>query len=542
MRAAAGRWRGSPKPASRTRTLRLPHARPLSASLAAPLAALATLLALAGCDLGPDYARPALTIPPAFRATVESAGAAWPAADWWRAFGSAELDRLMADARVYNQNLAAAAARVVQADAQVSIAGSPLLPTISANGSASYSRIGSTGVGGASGITTGGAGVTSTTSTGAGTTTSTTNNVGSTVITGASGLGGTRYVDSRQYSLQGAISYEADFWGKNRATYNAAQAAALASRFDQETVALTVVTSVATTYFQALGAADRLAVAQSNLRIARETLKVFQARVQFGTGTALDVAQQEALVAGEAALIPSFQSQLEQQVIGLSTLVGLPPEQITVAANTLFDLPTPLVSGGLPSELLARRPDVANAEANLVSQNGNVRAARAAFFPAVQLTTQGGIESLALSTLLGPGSLLFSAAASVTQTIFDNGLEQGNLNQAKGRFAELVADYRQAVLQAFQDADTYLVAVRYAGQQEALQRQAVMVAQKAEEIARAQLAAGTVDITTVINTQTTLFNDQDTLAQVRLLYFQSLINLYKALGGGWTLPRATGNT
>ncbi len=192
--------------------------------------------------------------------------------------------------------------------------------------------------------------------------------------------------------------------------------------------------------------------------------------MQFGTGTALDVAQQEALVAGQAAQIPALQSQLEQQVIALATLVGRPPESITVKADTLSNLPIPAVGAGLPSELLARRPDVAEAEANLVAQNGNVRAARAAFFPAVQLTSQGGIESLALSSLLGPGSLLFTAAASATQTIFDNGLKQGDLDQAKGRFAELVADYRQATLQAFQDADTYLVAVRYAAQQEALER------------------------------------------------------------------------
>ena len=185
---------------------------------------------------------------------------------------------------------------------------------------------------------------------------------------------------------------------------------------------------------------------------------------------------------------------------------------------------------------------MAAAEANLVAQNGNVRAARAAFFPAVQLTSQGGIESLALSSLLGPGSLIFTAASSVTQTIFDNGLKQGDLNQAKGRFAELVADYRQATLQAFQDAETYLTAARYAAQQEALERQAVAIAQRANDIARAQLAAGTVDITTVLNTQNTLFADQDTFVQVRLAHFQALINLYKALGGGWTLPTSIGTT
>ena len=509
-----------------------------------PRASLSLLLplALAACDLGPDYARPAVAIPASFRATAETAQAAWPAADWWRGFGSPELNRLIADARANNQNLAAAAARVVQADAQVAITGAPLLPTLSATGNASYSRIGSTRNGsGIAGITTGGSGTTSTTNTGSGTTTSTTNTTGSTVVAGTS-TSRSRYTDSRQYSIQGAVSYEADFWGKNRATFESAQASALFSRFDQENVALTVLTSVATTYFQALGAADRLAVAYRNLQDAQQTLKVFQVRVQVGTGTALDVAQQEALVAGQAAQIPALKSQLEQQVIALSTLVGRPPESITVKADTLAGLPTPAIGGGLPSELLARRPDVASAEANLVAQNGNVRAARAAFFPTVQLTSQGGMESLALSSLLGPGSLLFTMASSITQTIFDNGLKQGDLDQAKGRFAELVADYRQATLQAFQDAETYLTAVRYAAEQEALERQAVAVAQRANDIARAQLAAGTVDITTVLNTQNTLFADQDTFVQVRLAHFQALINLYKALGGGWTLPASIGTT
>ena len=501
-----------------------------------------TALPLAACDLGPDYHRPAVAIPAAFRATAASAQAAWPEPGWWHGFGSPELDRLIEDARANNQNLAAAAARVVQADAQVSIDGSPLLPTVSATGSASYSRIGSTRRGGSiSGVTTGVGGVTSTSNTGSGTTTSTTSTTGSTVVSGSS-TSASRYTDSRQYSLQGAVSYEADFWGKNRATFESSQASALFSRFDQENVALTVVTSVATTYFTALGAADQLAVARRNLQDAQETLKVFQVRVQVGTATALDVAQQEALVASESASIPGFQSQLEQQVIALSTLVGRPPESISITADTLAGLPAPAVGGGLPSELLSRRPDVASAEASLLAQNGNVRAARAAFFPAVQLTSQGGIESLALSSLLGPGSLLFTAAASVTQTIFDNGLKQGDLDQAKGRFAELVANYRQATLQAFQDAETYLVAVRYAAQQEELYRQAVTVAQRASDIARAQLGAGTVDITTVLNTQTTLFNDENAFVQSRLVHFQALINLYKALGGGWKLPGSIGTT
>ena len=490
-----------------------------------------------------------MAVPAAFRATAESAREAWPAADWWRGFGSPELDRLIDEASANNQNLAAAAARVIQADAQVAISGAPLLPTVSATGNGSYTRIGSHSSSGSSiaGITTGATGVT-TTSTGAGTSSSAGGNFGTTaqtttptattVVAGA----GNRVVETRQYSLQGAVSYELDFWGKNRAALQSAQASALFSRFDQANVALTVLTSVATTYFNALGAADELAVARRNLADAQATLKVFQVRTAVGTATALDIAQQAALVAGEAAQIPNLQSQFEQQVIALATLVGAPPETISVTADTLANLPTPAVSGGLPAELLARRPDVASAEANLLAQNGNIRIARAAFFPDVTLTAEGGVESLALSTLLQPGSLLFSAAGSVAQTIFDNGLRQGNLDLATGRYAELVADYRQAVLQAFQDADTYLVALRYAAQQEELERQAVKVAQQAADIARAPLGAGVVDITTVLNTQTTLFTDENALAQARLAHFQALINLYKALGGGWTQPRLIGTT
>jgi NodT family efflux transporter outer membrane factor (OMF) lipoprotein len=471
------------------------------------------LIPLAACDLGPDYQRPAIAIPAAFRATAQSAQAAWPATDWWQGFRSSELNRLIEDARTNNQDLAAAAARIVQADAQARIAGAPLLPSVSGTGSAGYTRSGSSRSSSLSSLSSSGIG---------------------------SSAGKSHYNDSRSYSAEASVSYEVDFWGKNRATYQAAQATALYSRFDQDVVALDTVASVATTYFTALGAADRLAIAKHNLQDAQTTLKVFQARVAAGTGTALDVAQQEALVAGQAADIPGLQSTYEQNVIALATLVGRPPESIRITGMTLTNLAAPLVGGGLPSELLARRPDVAAAEANLVASNANIRAARAAFFPSIQLTAQGGLESAALSALTGPGSLLLAATSSITQTIFDNGLKQGDLDLEKGKFAELVATYRQTTLQAFQDAETYLVAVKYTAQQEDLERTAVSVAQRAADIARAQLAAGTVDITTVLTTQTTLFTDQDALAQARLSHFLALINLYKALGGGWTLPKTVG--
>ncbi|MBV9734786.1 MAG: efflux transporter outer membrane subunit [Acidisphaera sp.] len=469
------------------------------AGLAGACAAL-----LAGCNLGPHYARPRLEIPAAFRATPATAAAAWPAPDWWRAFGSAELDALMQAAEVQNFDIAAAIARVRQADAQVRIAGAPLLPAVSATGSDTWSKA-STQRGGS----------------------------------GFSSFGGRGSDQSREYSLALNVSYELDFWGKNRAALQAARATALFSRFDQQTVALTVLAGVATSYFTALALQDRLAVAERNLADANDSLNVIRGRLSVGTATALDLAQQEALVAGVRASIPALRSQLEQEVIGLGILVGRPPEAIQIAAGTLNAMPLPVVVPGLPSALLARRPDVAAAEAQLIAANANIRSARAAFFPSIQLTGSGGWQSLALTTLFGPGATAASLAGSFTQTLFDNGLLAGQLGNAKGRYDELLADYRKAVVQAFTDVENALTALRYATEQEALERDAVATAQRAADIARAQLAAGTVDVTTVLTAEQTLFTDEDTLAQVRLARFDALVNLYKALGGGWQQPTET---
>ncbi len=480
----------------------------------APRLAWAALLpaALAGCNLGPFYQRPALDVPPAFRATADTAEAAWPSEEWWRNFHSPELDGLIASARAYNNDLAAAAARIVQADAQVRISGSPLLPTFDATASDSYRRTGLTGGSGTSGFSIdpvdGGA-----------------------IPRSGSGR---RYFDSRAYSGALQVSYDLDFWGRNRALAQASQASAVATRFDQATVALNVVTSVATTYFQVLAGQDRLGVAERNLRDAERILGAFRARLTVGTSNALDVSQQEALVAGQRASLPSLRNQIEQQRVALGILTGVPPERQRVQGGSLEKLPLPLVAPGLPSELLARRPDVANAEAQLQAENANIRAARAAFFPSVQLTASGGLTSTVLTAITGPGTLVAQLAGTLTQTIFDNGLRRGQLDQAKGRYDELLADYRRAVLQSFTDVEQSLTALRYTTEQERLERQAIAVAQRSADIARAQLQAGTIDIITSLNTQVTLYNDLDLLTQVRLAQFQALVNVYKALGGGWS--------
>ena len=354
-----------------------------------------------------------------------------------------------------------------------------------------------------------------------------------TVVGVPSGGGGPTYFDYRTYSAQLQVSYDFDFWQHNRALFRSAEAAALATRFDQETVALDTVTSVANAYFQFLSGEDRLRIAERNLQSAEAILAAYRARLTAGTATALDVSQQEALAAGQRALIPSLRDLAEQQRIGLGILVGEPPERLQVEGGSLDTLQLPPVSPGLPSSLLARRPDVAYAEAELVAQNGNVQSARAAFFPDVQLTTAGGLQSAAFSAILGPGTLIAQLTASVIQPIFDNGLRLGQYRQAQGRFRELAADYRQSVLQAFTDVEDALAALHFTTEQETLERDAVQVAQRSADIAAAQLEAGTIDIIVELNTQATLFTDLDLLAQIRLARFQALLNLYKALGGGW---------
>jgi NodT family efflux transporter outer membrane factor (OMF) lipoprotein len=480
-------------------------------------AALLLATALAGCGVGPAYHRPGLDVPGAFNA-ADTRQKAMPAIDaaWWRGFGSPELDRLIEAAITASPDVQAAVARVIQADQAARVAGAPLLPSITGTGNQNWERTGSGSASFGSSLGTSSLGSTS-------------------ALTGLT-AGGSRYTETRSYQLQLSASYEVDFWGQNLDTLRAAKASALASRYDQQTVLLTTISSIATTYFQALGYRDRLGIARHNLETAQHVLDAYRGRLSVGTASLLDVSQQEALVAGYRAQIPSFESQYRQEVIALAILVGTPPEQIALSPVPLSSLRLPPVAAGLPSDLLRRRPDVANAEAQLIAENQTVRADVAAFFPSLSLTASGGLSSLALSSLTGPGTLIASLASTLTQTIFDNGQKSGTLGEAKGRYRELAADYVKSVLQAFSDVETALTQQTFDAEQEALEADAVQKAQRSADIAGAQLEAGTVDIVTVLNTQTTLFGDEDTLAQVRVSRFLALVALYKALGGGWAIP------
>jgi outer membrane protein, multidrug efflux system len=301
-------------------------------------------------------------------------------------------------------------------------------------------------------------------------------------------------------------------------------------------VTLTTQASVANTYFAMLGAQERLAIQQQNLEIAQRVLRVIRDRVSVGTGTGLDLAQQETVVAQQQALIPPLVQEVETNRNSLGTLVARPPQGIVLQGGTFTRLDVPPVTPGLPAEVLARRPDVLNAEASLAAANANIVVARAQLLPSVTLTGSGGWTSLALETLTRPESLIFNLAAGLTQPIFRGGALRGQVQLNEAQAEELLATYRFAILNALVDTENSLVALRQTTEQERLQANAVRMAERAYAISEAQLRAGTIDIVTLLNTQQTLFSARTTLAQARLARLQAAVGLFRALGGGWNTP------
>ncbi|MCB4824094.1 efflux transporter outer membrane subunit [Roseicella aerolata] len=465
---------------------------------AALLSAAALLPACA--QLTPPATTSGIGLPGRLAAADPASPPEWPAPDWWRGFGAPELDTLMAVAMAANTDIAAAIARVRQADAQLRINGAALLPAVDLDLQAARQQTG--GVSSAS----------------------------------LGGLAGRRIrVTSSNRALLSA-SYEFDFWGKNRAAVEAAERVALANRFDVGTVMLTTQASVANTYFALLGAQERLALQRQNLEIAQRVLRAIRERVAVGTGTGLELAQQETVAAQQEALIPPLVQEVETNRNSLGTLVARPPQFIAVEGGVFNRLVVPPVAPGLPAEMLVRRPDVLNAEAVLAAANANIVVARAQLLPSITLTASGGYSSLALETLTRPESLVFTLAGGLVQPIFRGGALRGQVRLREAEAEELLAIYRFAILNALVDTENALVALRQTTEQEALQANAVRMAERSYAISEAQLRAGTIDLITLLNTQQTLFSARNTLAQARLARLQAAVGLFRALGGGWGSP------
>ncbi|MDH6263491.1 multidrug efflux system outer membrane protein [Bradyrhizobium sp. BR13661] len=475
-------------------TRRLPAMRQFLGSASRTLRAVAVVCLASSsgaCVLTQDLPDPALDVPAQYKYAGKAD--APPTLDWWRGFRSTELTQLMEEAQTVNLDIAAAVARIVEADAQARQAGAALLPSLSGSGSETYSR---TSGSSSSGLTNGGREIVN-------------------------------------YSSSLSASYQLDFWGQNRDALQTAEETAKANRFDRDTVALTTLAAVANAYFQVLSSQDRLRTAQRNIASAQRILDAIRERRKAGTGTDLDVAQQESVLANQKALVPPLRQTLDQNTNALAVLVSRPPESVRLAGGSLDRIAIPRVTPGLPSEILTQRPDIRRQEAQLASATANIGNARAQFFPTIQLTGNGGYQSSALVSLFQPHAAFFQLVGSATQPIFDGGKILGNFEYAKARQDELLQTYRKTIIQAFTDVDNALFSIKQTTIKLQLQRDVVNASRRAFDLAEQQLRAGTADIVTVLNTQLTLFQAEDTLAQAQLARLLAIVSLYQALGGGW---------
>ncbi|MEI9888926.1 MAG: efflux transporter outer membrane subunit [Rhizomicrobium sp.] len=444
-------------------------------------------LATAGCTTPMPETLRTGDVPPAFTAPTSAAvqGApVWPSTEWWSGFNAPELPPLETTAKAENLDLLAGAARVQQAQANTGIAGSALFPFISGGGSAGRNGTNIVGVPG-----------------------------GNTHNT---------------YGVSAQASYEVDIWGLNRDQLRAAQENELSARYTQQTIALTVTSDVANTYFDVLALRERITIAKQNIAAARRILTITEAKVANGVSSNLELAQQRAQVAGEEAAIPALEEQEREARYALAILLGRPPEGLDVKAANLDGIVAPPVAAGLPSALLERRPDIAAAEANLRAAHANVDAARAAFFPSLSL-------SATIGQAFNPASLAWSVGSSLMQTIFDGGALSAQSDLQKARQTELVATYRKAVFNAFGDVESSIGQVTSFAEQERLTAEQERNAAEAYRIAELQYREGVTDLLNVLQTQQTLFNVQDALVQIRLARLQAGVSLYRALGGGWTV-------
>lgn len=462
-----------------------------SATAGKALAAALLCAALAcGCVTGKPL-HPPRDVPAAFEHRAPQGSGSWPAQDWYRGFGSDELNQLVELAVANNWDLTAARERVAQADARARQAGAALLPSVSGNANANY-------------------------------------------LAGHSPQGSGHELD---WFAMLSASYEVDFWGKNRATAQAARLAVRASGAERDTVALTLLGGVADQYFQVLALRERIAIARANSEAARKVLDAVQARFDAGVANPVDLASQKAAFDTTRITLSDLEQSEVEARAALAVLLGRVPENFDVTGESLDPLQEPAIAPGLPAELLTRRPDVAMAEANLQAASANLTAARAAMLPSLTLTGSGGVQNPALpATILTIGGVgaSFAAAANLTQPIFDHGKLRAQRDETLARERELLAAYRGAVLAALVDVEKALSALEHFKAVEEFQRGSVNESERAFEGARVRYERGSGDFLTLLESQRTLYAARDQFTQYKLARLQGLVALCKALGGGWS--------
>ncbi|NMY09789.1 efflux transporter outer membrane subunit [Pseudomonas veronii] len=413
---------------------------------------------------------------------------------WWTQFGSPQLNRLIEQARRDSFDVAAAVARVRQAQAKAVIAGAPLLPEVKFNLSTSHQRL----------------------------------------LRGQGGpdLDATQSNDTvNSFGANLSASYEVDFWGGRAAARDSALHSLRASASDQATVELTLLSNVADRYAQTLAARQREQIAELNLANARNVLELVQTRYDAGSATALELAQQQSLVASQQRQLPLIQQLAQESRITLAALLGQPVQALDLGTEPFQALTWPRIGSGVPSQLLSRRPDLAKAEAELAAAQADVRVARAAMLPAVTLgATFGSDAGKAVEILRSP---YYTLTGGLVAPIFNNGRLTAERDKARARQDELLQTYRGAIINGFADVEKALSNITRLDQQRQWQTQELQAAQNALRIAESRYQAGAEDWLSVLDSQRTLYTAQDLNVQLRLSRLQASIALYKALGGGW---------
>src|SRR6478672_11527525 len=428
---------------------------------------MALSLALSACSLAPNYQRPEMAIPNGW-STVAGVGLnAQPSTTpFWQEFVNTDLDRLVETALAQNLDLEVALHRIDQARALAKVAAAPLYPTVDASGSASQTFQNSKDV--------------------------------------HAGRGG------------GSISYEVDLWGKNRNQAKSADYSADAIQFDREALGLVITSDVTNFYTQILSLNDRIRIAEFNLKNAEEILRITEARFTQGSLSGLEVSQQRVAVNNFRAALSALVEARSITGNALAILLGRAPQDLTPPTAELATLNMPQVNLTPPATLLTARPDIQSAESSL----------RAAFFPSLTL----GVDTAIAAGFGGPAAAATSLTSSLLAPIFTGGRLTGNLESVTARQKQLAAQYQKTVLVAFQEVEDALAALKNNNEQAALSVESVKESQNAYDIAKARFDAGAIDYLTLLDTQRSLYLQQDNQISVRQAQLQSFVQLHKALG------------
>ena len=453
---------------------------------------LVSLLALlvSGCMIGPDYFRPAVDTPPAWRLSEQNAKDLANTA-WWEQFGDPVLNELVATALRENKDLMIAAARIEEFAGNYGIVRSGLFPQVGVGYEAARQR-----------------------------------DISASLL----GAGDGRTYNSYEVALN--ASWEIDIWGRIRRQTEAARAQLLASEEGRRGVILSLVGGVAASYIN-LRALDRqLEIAKGTAKSRGESYEIFKLRFSGGVISLLELSQNKSQYEEALATIPPLEKAIAQQENGLSVLLGRNPGPI-MRGKDIDQLVLPMIPAGLPSDLLERRPDIRRAEQNLIAANALIGAAKAAYYPTISLTGLFGYASLSLGNLFNSQSKLWQYAAPISMPIFTGGGLAGQLQAAEATQQQALFGYQKAIQEAFREVNDALVNQDRTGAQLEAQKEQVKSLEQYSETARLRYDNGYTSYIEVLDAERSLFNAQLQYTQTQQTLFQAMTNLYKAMGGGW---------